>query len=111
MQQPPREKDEPLTKEIPIGAAVFTADGKELGKVKKLESNAFQLDAPRQIDYWLEIALARAISDTKVELSVAEADLGGYKMDRPNDHNAFREAPPESLDPANVRGQQLRRHI
>ena len=93
---------------ITLGAAVFTSDGKQLGTVKKLESNAFQVDAPRQLDYWLQASIVMASSETKVELNVLEADLGGYKMDNPHDHNAFREPHPRSVDPSTVRGQQLR---
>ena len=98
-----------MTKEISLGAAVITADGKQLGTVKKLESSAFQVDAPRQLDYWLEVSLVRAADATKVEITVQEADLAGYKMDRPNDHNAFREGPAANVDPSNVRARTLGR--
>ena len=97
-----------MANEITPGAAVFTADAKQLGTVKKVEGNAFQLDAPRQLDYWLEATLVATADASKVELSINEADLGGYKMDRPNDHNAFHEKHAANLDPANVRGQTMR---
>lgn len=97
-----------MADEITLGAAVFTADAKQLGTVKKVEGGAFQLDAPRQLDYWLEATLVTSADAAKVELSINEADLGGYKMDRPNDTNAFHQQHAANLDPSNVRGGALR---
>ncbi|MGE3076919.1 MAG: hypothetical protein AB7N24_16960 [Dehalococcoidia bacterium] len=95
--------------DITAGAAIFTSDGKELGKVKKVEPSAFQVDAPRALDYWLENTLVSDTSETSVTLSIAESELGGYKMDKPHDHNGFREAPPASMDRSAVQADALRR--
>ena len=95
--------------EIVAGAAIFTSDGKELGKVKKVEPTAFQVDAPRALDYWLEATLVAEATEGRIKLSIADSELGGYKMDRPFDHNGFREAPPASLDRGAVQADALRR--
>ena len=92
-----------VTIEISVGAVVITADGKELGKTKKVETGAFQVDAPRQFDYWLHTHLAKTSTAERVELTITEADLGSYKMDNPHDHNEFQAAVPEKLRPATVR--------
>lgn len=72
-------------------AQVTTSDGVQLGRVKRVEGNAFLIDAPKQFDYWLEVSLVDSSTPEQVTLTFAEAELSGYKMDRPNDHNGFRE--------------------
>lgn len=98
-----------MTTSINTGAKVFTTDGKELGSVKEVESNAFLVNAPKQFDYWLQSSIVIAASAERVELSISEADLNNYKMDNANDHNAFREKLADHLDPASVRAQALLR--
>ncbi len=98
-----------MAAEIVDGAAVFTSDGKEIGKVKKVEATAFHVDAPRALDYWLESTLVAEATESRLDLSIAESEVAGYKMDRPFDHNGFREAPPASLDRGAVQADALRR--
>ena len=98
-----------MAEEIIVGAKVVTLDGKELGKVKKVEGGSFLIDAPRKLDYWLENTLAKSSSAETLELTIAESDLGGYKMDNPHDHNAFHQALPKNLDPGTVQGQSIAR--
>ncbi|MBX7110710.1 MAG: hypothetical protein K1X87_02550 [Dehalococcoidia bacterium] len=97
-----------MAQEITVGAEVVTADGRTLGKVKTVQESAFQVDAPRQFDYWLEATLVKASSAERLELAFNESDLGGYKMDRPFDHNGFREGAPQHLHPDSVRDSFLR---
>lgn len=92
-----------LKSEIVIGATVFTKDGQQLGTVKRVEAGAMLLDAPRQFDYWLEVTIVASSSEGRVDLAIENAELGGYKMDRPNDHNGFREGPAPELDPTRLR--------
>ncbi|MGE0598229.1 MAG: hypothetical protein AB7J35_00200 [Dehalococcoidia bacterium] len=98
-----------MAAEIVAGATIFTSDGKELGKVKEVEPTAFRVDAPRALDYWLENSLVAEATAARVTLSIADSELGGYKMDKPFDHNGFREAPPASLDRSSVQADALRR--
>ncbi len=93
--------------DIVVGAEVVTADGQTLGKVKTVQESAFQVDAPMQFDYWLEATLVKTADAARLELTFNEADLGGYKMDRPFDHNAFRDDVPANLKPDAVRGNLL----
>jgi hypothetical protein len=95
--------------EIVVGATVATTDGRELGRVKKVEAVAFQVDAPRQLDYWLQTTLAKSATAERVELTISESDLGSYKMDNPHDHNEFQASVPEKLRPATVRDSFLSR--
>jgi hypothetical protein len=92
-----------MAAEIVVGAEVVTADGQTLGKVKTVRESAFQVDAPRQLDYWLDANLVKAATAQRVELGFNQSDLGGYKMDNPFDHNAFRDNVPDSLKPDAVR--------
>ncbi len=92
-----------MTTDIAVGAPVFTSDGHELGRVKKIEQSAFLIDVPKHFDYWLERTLIKEATNQRVDLTVAEAELGGHKMDRPYDHNEFMAEVPERLKPSAVR--------
>lgn len=92
-----------MADEIVVGAAVVTADGETLGTVKTVQESAFQVDAPRALDYWLESTLVKASTAARLDLAFNHSELGGYKMDKPFDHNAFREGAPKHLGPDAVR--------
>jgi hypothetical protein len=77
---------------IEVGAEVVTADGQALGRVKHTSPSAFQVDAPRQQDYWLETTIVKNSSSLRVELLIEQSQIGAYKMDRPHDLSAFHEA-------------------
>jgi hypothetical protein len=98
-----------MADEIEVGARVVTSDGTELGTVKTVEEAAFLVNAPRQLDYWLQRAVARSATEDRVELSISSDDIGAYKMDNANDHNAFHEKLARNLDPNIVRGETLTR--
>ena len=93
--------------EIEVGAKVETADGVEVGRVKEVGGREFRVDAPRAFDYWLERDVVRLATPGCVTLLIAEAELAGYKKDRPNDPDAFSAPLPEELDPEMVEGQTL----
>jgi len=93
--------------EILVGAAVVTSDGHELGHVKKVEPSAFHVDAPMKFDYWLQSTLVHSADNDKVTLTVPEAEIGGYKMDNPFDHNEFRANVPDRLKSSSVRDSLL----
>jgi hypothetical protein len=95
--------------EISEGLAVFTSDGTELGKVKSVEPSAFRVDAPRALDYWLENTLVADSAEGRINLSIAESEVAGYRMDRPHDHNGFRQAPPAAHEKAAVQAETMRR--
>lgn len=97
-----------MTVEILVGAHVVTSDGEELGKVKRVEPGAFQLDVPHHSDYWLEPGLVVSVTDGRLELSIEGSQLGAYKMDRPHDHNQFQAGTPTEIDRATVQGNALR---
>ena len=78
--------------DIETGAEVVTSEGRVLGRVKRVEASAFQLDVPRQFDYWLESSLVKNSSATRVELLIGESDVVSYRMDRPHDNTAFQQA-------------------
>ena len=92
---------------IEIGAEVVTSDGTVLGSVKKVESSAFQVDAPRRVDYWLEANVVKSANSARVQLLISDSDVVSYRMDRPHDLTAFQE---KGVDPqvlnrkANPRG-------
>ena len=81
--------------------------GVNSGRSRRFEPSAFLVDAPKQFDYWLENTLVKECSAERCDLTVAESDLGAYKMDRPYDHNEFRASVPESLKSSTVRDSLL----
>ncbi|MEO8539286.1 MAG: hypothetical protein ABI577_06055 [bacterium] len=95
------------TKELAIGTWVFTADGRELGRIKKLEDSAFLVDAPLAFDYWLERSLVAGVTEERVTLRIKNEELPAFKMDRPHDHNGFQEKLPDDVDPINVRDRAM----
>ena len=98
-----------MADEIQVGAEVVTADGRKLGKVKTIEGKAFLVDAPRQLDYWLEKTLVKEAKAERVELVIAQGDLTAYKMDNPNDHNAFQEQSQQERDLAARQAESIAR--
>ncbi len=98
-----------MAQEIMIGAEVVTADGQKLGKVKTVQPSAFLIDAPHQLDYWLEATLVKEASAERLDLAFNQSELAGYKMDKPFDHNAFQNEVPQNLKPNAVRDQFLNR--
>jgi hypothetical protein len=40
--------------ELQKGMLVFTSDGDELGRIKDIDGDCFQLDLPLRRDFWLE---------------------------------------------------------
>ena len=81
---------------IEIGSEVVTSDGKVLGKVKKVEPSAFQVDVPRRGDYWLEANVVKSSNVERVDLLITESETISYRMDRPHDLTAFQQ---EGTDP------------
>lgn len=81
---------------IEVGAEVVTSDGTVLGRVKKVEPSAFQVDAARRVDYWLEANVVKSANVERVELLITESDVVSYRMDKPHDLTAFQQ---EGVDP------------
>jgi hypothetical protein len=96
-----------MADELTLDALVFTADGVELGRVKKIEPSAFLVNAPKAFDYWLEETLVKTATAERIDISINQADLGAYKMDKPFDHNGFQERHADGLDPRNVQTQAM----
>jgi hypothetical protein len=71
--------------ETPVGAAVFTRDGKELGKVKEVRAGFFKVDVPRHFDHWFQREFIASSSADKVILEFDEDDVKDYSIKFPND--------------------------
>ena len=76
--------------------------------MKKIEPSAFQVNAPKAFDYWLEETLVMTATAERIDISINQADLAAYKMDKPFDHNGFQEQHARNLDPRNVQAQAFR---
>ena len=89
-----------MADELTLDALVFTADGVELGRVKKIEPSAFLVNAPKAFDYWLEETLVKTATAERIDISINQAD-------KPFDHNGFQERHADGLDPRNVQTQAM----
>ena len=92
--------------DMKVGAPVFTSDGKQLGHVKDVELEEFQIDVPRARDYWLQRTIVHSFSDERVELLVTDADLEAYKMEKPNDPDGYHQLNP-NLESQSIRDKSL----
>jgi hypothetical protein len=69
-------------------ALVYTSDGHEIGKVKTIVGECFQVDAPMQFDYWLGSDLITSDEGGVLRLSISKDKLGDFKEDAP-DHSGL----------------------
>ena len=88
--------------EVNVGAVVMTSDGAELGRVAEARMGAFRVDVARRPDFWLaEDVVADATAET-ITLLIAESDAAAYKMDGPNDPDAFQSDVADKMDAKDV---------
>ena len=66
--------------ELHKGMLVFTSDGDELGRIKDIDGNCFQLDLPLRRDFWLERELVES-----TEFGVARLSLPKDSFNRQTD--------------------------
>lgn len=71
--------------ETPVGAAVFTRDGKELGKVKEVRGGFFKVDVPLHRDHWFQREFIAASSADKVTMQFDDEDVKHYSIKFPGD--------------------------
>lgn len=64
-----------------IGANVYTTDGELLGRVKAVSRDAFKVDAPTTLDYWLSQAVLRETGDDQVRVAFTRDKLDEYRLD------------------------------
>jgi hypothetical protein len=57
----------------------MTADGRAVGRVKEVNADKFLVDAPLQLDYWLDSSLVAKGDRERVTLTLNESDLGAYE--------------------------------
>lgn len=68
------------------GQPVYTRDGKDLGRVKELASDAFKVDAPMRRDYWLSVGSILGIGPDGIEMDFDESMREAYELDGPGEH-------------------------
>jgi hypothetical protein len=72
-----------LATEMTEGAAIMSADGKKLGRVRMIEGAHFKVDAALRRDYWLSMAYVRSVKPDEVVMSFDSADVGAYRLTGP----------------------------
>ena len=96
-----------MQNELTIGVHVFTADNEDLGKVRRVEADAFQLDVSKHSDYWLSLADVRSANSERVTVTFKKADLGAHRLDRPHDTGVAQEKLARSIEPETARGRNF----
>jgi len=69
---------------ITEGAAVYAADGDQLGTVKEVRGQYFKVDAPMRPDYWLPFAVVHAAVGGELQLGFDKDRLGEYTVTAPD---------------------------
>lgn len=93
--------------ELVIGVHVFTADGVDLGRVKAVKGDAFHVDVPHHLDYWLDVSDVLNASSERVTMTFAHTDVGAYRKDHPHDVVVAQEALPRAIEPETARGRNF----
>jgi hypothetical protein len=63
-----------------IGDRVLSADGEELGKVKRVEDVAFLLDVPAEPDYWFNKTDVASVEAGTVHMAFPAAALSEHAI-------------------------------
>jgi hypothetical protein len=71
--------------EAPVGALVYTQDGKELGRVKEVHVGFFKVDVPRHRDHWFQREFIASSSAEKVTMQFTDDDVKHYSIKFPGD--------------------------
>ena len=78
--------DRSTTREIVIGAPVYTRDNEKLGEVKEVRGGAFKVAADMQPDYWLPTTCLSTLSTGTTErlmVDTTKDHIGDFKIDEP----------------------------
>ena len=69
------------------GMAIFSRDGRRVGKVKAVQDGFFRVDARFAFDYWLSVRTIASLHDGAIELGINKAQIGSVivDMDCPED--------------------------
>ena len=73
---------------ITEGAAVYAADGDQLGTVKEVRGQYFKVDAPMRPDYWLPFTVVHGAVGGELQLGFDKDRLGEYTVAAPDDATA-----------------------
>lgn len=93
--------------ELTIGSHVYTIDEENLGRVKNVKGDAFQLDVSHHSDYWLDFASVRSANSERVTVTFKKSELGAYRLDHPHDAGVQQEKLPRSIEPETMRGRNF----
>ena len=64
-----------------VGARVISADGHELGTVRQVSTDCFQVDAPMKPDYWVGSSWIASNGEQEVQLALSEDRIGEAKLE------------------------------
>lgn len=66
---------------VPIGAAIYSRDGTEIGTVKDVREERFLVAVPQAFDYWLSTRGVAGVREGQVILSVGIGAVAEYLVD------------------------------
>ena len=66
-----------------VGSLVFTSDGDELGRVKEVSGECFNVDAPLAIDYWLSADTVESETNGTILLRISKEELNEERHKEP----------------------------
>jgi hypothetical protein len=69
--------------DVLIGCQVMSTDGEELGTVKQVEGDVFEVDAPAQPNFWLPMSAIASRMGQRVTLIFQQESLDHYRSEPP----------------------------
>lgn len=85
MKQEPHHRESAQARAPSVGLHVVTRDGQELGVVKDVTEDAFEVDAPRERDYWLSntLVLPKSSGARAITMDFDADGLDAFKLPGP----------------------------
>jgi hypothetical protein len=68
---------------VPVGAEVYTEDGKDLGTVREVRGPCFKVGARWPFGYWLPLGAVDAVAPERVTLLIPAAWLSDCRRSAP----------------------------
>ncbi|MCC6381631.1 MAG: hypothetical protein IT304_03935 [Dehalococcoidia bacterium] len=66
-----------------VGAAVFSADGEQFGRVRETRGGYFKVDVPWATDYWLSTAYVARYEGNEVWLAIPRSEIDEHRLEEP----------------------------
>jgi len=100
---------------LSVGAPIYTSDGKRFATVKDVRGGYFELDVPRQRDFWLSATYVDSVNEDAVQLSIDRDQVDEHRLKQPGIERSDAQAPTDdavlSSDEALAQRERMEREL